>query len=228
MKSLINATLTLLLCIGFVSCSNDDSNEILEAPEAPLKSYTLSRADDGSYSLNQTLSEGITSTLISENGNNEIILNEGYSESNEVNTVLGLVNNEIKIDFVTENAVEIPGISIFDTEVSSTSSVSAKKIDYVTSYDISLLEDGSYQLNFSLTKNVYPTFEYDHELERHQIRLNDGKAKEGVVYSQNYIKFEGQKLNIVFVRRHLVSSLSAKLAKDYEDTVEPPEFEIYD
>lgn len=226
MKSLINATLTLLLSIVLLSCSNDDTNELFEAEPAALKSYTLSRAEDGSYSLNQSLSEGFTSTLISENGNNEIILNEGYSESNEVNAVLGLVNNEIKIDFVTENAVEIPGISIFDTEVNTNSSVSAKKIDYVTSYDISLLEDGSYQLNFSLTKNVYPTFEYNQELERHQIRLNDGKAKEGAVYSQNYTKFEGQKLNIVFVRRQLVSSISAKRANDYEDTVEPPEFEI--
>ena len=57
---------------------------------------------------------------------NEIILNEGYSESQEVNTVLPLVNNEIKIDFVTENSIEIPGITIFDTEINNASSVSAK------------------------------------------------------------------------------------------------------
>ena len=52
-----------------------------------------------------------------------------------------------------------------------------KTVDYVQSYDISLLEDGSYQLNFTLTKNIVPTFEYNEELERHQIRLNDGAAK---------------------------------------------------
>ncbi len=228
MKALINATLTLLLCVGFVSCSNDDTTEIFETEEAPLKSYTLSRSDDGSYSLNQSLSEGITSNIVSTDGKNEIILNEGYSESQEVNTVLPLVNNEIKIDFVTENSIEIPGITIFDTEINNASSVSAKKVDYVQSYDISLLEDGSYQLNFTLTKNIVPTFEYNKELERHQIRLNDGEAKEGITYSQNYIKFEGQKLNIVFVRRQLVSSISAKRANDYADTVEPPEFEIND
>lgn len=209
------------LAIAFTSCSEESITLEELTQEAPLKSYSLSRDLDGTYTLEHTLSEGISSNIINTTDGSEIILNEGGTDVSSKSTALPLINGDIKIDFITENEVKIPGISILDTKTSSTAS--SKDIDYIRSYSISLLEDGSYQLNYELANNYVPTYDYNEALDRHEIILEKGVSAKNN-YSKNYLKFEGQKLNIVFVRKELTTTLGLHSRSRF--IVEPPIFTV--
>lgn len=223
MKNLYKSLAIAAMVIGITSCAEESILIESLSQEAPLKSYSLTTAEDGSYVLEQTLSEGISSTVISNATGNEIILSEGYSDSNTKTSVLPLLNNEIKIDFITENEVAIPGITILDEKTSTTAS--SKNIDYVTDYGISLLADGSYQLDFTLANNFIPTYTYNEELDRHEIILVAAISNENNSFSKNFLKFEGQKLNIVFLRSIKTTTLSATNSSRYYP--EPPVVSVY-
>lgn len=208
--------------IGFTSCSEESviHEELLQ--ETQLKSYSLTSSEDGSFLLEQNLSSGTNARVMSNDFGNEILLSEGFSNTDTKTTVLPLINNEIKIDFITENEIKIPGITILDELISSTTS--SKKIDYVTNYAIHLLKDSSYRLDFSLAKNFIPKFTYNKKLNRHEIILMPKKTKIKNQYSKNFLKQEGEKLNIVFLRSIKTTSLSARRTTRYYP--EPPEIII--
>ncbi|MFC2110415.1 hypothetical protein ACFLRU_00370 [Bacteroidota bacterium] len=196
-KSLAIVVATVaILAISLASCNSDINNE--EAfEEAALKSYTLSRAEDGSYSLEQTLASGeVTSTIVP------------------------LVNNEIKIDFETESSVKIPGLTIFDEPVSSVKGVSYKTRVDLKSYAISKLENGSYDISFKVANFIVPSFSYNEEYDRYEIRLTEGDNNGITDYTENYVKFEREKIKVVFI--HV--STRTTLARDiFQETVGPPE-----
>lgn len=221
MKNFYKSLAIVALAIGFTSCSEDVLVEEF-TQETPLKSYSLSRDIDGSYTLEHTLSDGMSSSITNSTDGSQIILNEGTSSTIEKSDVLPLTNGNIKIDFLTENEVKIPGISILDSKISSTTS--SKEIDYVKSYKISMLEDGTYQLDYTLANNYVPSYDYDEELGKHQIILTKDFSNESNSYSKNYLKFEGQKLNIVFLRLVTTTTLSSKGSSKYYP--EPPEVTI--
>jgi len=222
MKHFFTPLTIITILIGLTSCSEQTSLTETLSQESQLKSYSLTTAEDGSYILEHTLTERTTSTLISTTAGNEIILSDGYSDSSTKTSVLPLVNNEIKIDFISENEVSIPGIKILDEKITTSS---AKKIDYVKDYTVSLLNDGSYELEFSLPNNYIPTYTFNLELNRQEIILIAGISNETNTYSHNFIKFEGEKLNIVFLRAKKSHTLGSKrINRLYYP--EPPELEI--
>ncbi|WP_152285618.1 hypothetical protein [Flavicella marina] len=222
MKNLYKSLAFAAVLIGFTSCSEETTITEELSQEAPLKSYSLSKSDDGSIVLEHTLSSGNTSTVLSGDSGNEIIINEGNGNGGVQSTVLPLINNELKVDFVSNHEVKIPGISILD-DVTSTSA-SSKTIKLVKNYKITLLEDGSYQLDFKLQNNYVASFGFNEELNRHEIYLDPGVSEGKNKYSKNYLKFDGEKLNIVFMRNISTTTLSARSSHKYK--VDPPEFEI--
>jgi len=223
MKTIYKSLAIVALAIGITSCSEDTTIEEF-TQETQLKSYSLSRDVDGSYTLDHSQSDGISSSIMSTDNGSEVLLNEGYSRKASKSTVSPLMNGDIKVEFISENEIKIPGISIFDSKTSSTAS--SKEIDYVKSYKISYLEDGSYQLDYTLADNYTPTYEYNEELERHQIRLEKGIANSKNSFSKNFLKFEGQKLNIVFVRNVITTTLQSR-RRSNTTIVEPPEVNAY-
>jgi hypothetical protein len=218
-----NKTLAIVaMVIGITSCADESTLTETLSQDAQLKSYSLTTAGDGSYILEHTLSDGISSTIISNTSGNEVVLSEGHSDSKNKTSVLPLINSEIKIDFITENEVKIPGITILDEKTYTTAK--SKDIDYVTDYGVSLLTDGSYLLDFTLVNNYIPTYVFNEELDRHEIILVTGISNGNNSYSKNFLKFEGQKLNIVFLRSLTTTTLNAKkIARHYP---EPPEITI--
>lgn len=222
MKNLYKSLAFAAVLIGFTSCSEETTitEELLQ--EVPLKSYSLSKSNDGSIVLEHTLSSGNTSTVLSGENGNEIIINEGSGNGGTKSTVIPLVNNEIKVDFVSNHEVRIPGISILDEKTST--SASAKTIKLVKNYKISLLEDGTYLLEFRLQNNYVATFGYNEELNRNEIYLDPGVSEGKNKYSKKYLKFDGEKLNIVFMRNISTTTLSARIGNKY--IIDPPEFEV--
>ena len=219
MKNIYRSLAIVAMAIGMTSCAEEATLTETLSQEAQLKSYSLTTTEDGSYVLEHTLSEGMSSTVSSNDAGNEIVLSEGHSDSKTKTSVFPLINNEIKIDFITENEVSIPGITILDEKISTTAK--SKNIDYVTDYTISLLADGSYQLDFTLATNFAPTYSYNEKLDRQEIILVAGISNGDNSYSKNFLKFEGQKLNIVFLRSITTTTLSARGATKYYP--EPPE-----
>ena len=217
-KSLAIAALTMTL----TSCAEETTLTEQLSQETQLKSYSLTTTADGSFVLEHTLSEGSSSSILSNDSGNEILISDGYSDSSTKSAVLPLLNNEIKIDFITENEVAIPGIKILDEKISTTAS--SKKIDYVKDYSISLLEDGSYQLNFTLAKNFTVNYAFNQDLNRHEINLVATDSKRKSSYSKKFLKFEGEKLNIVFLRSIKTTTLSSQGRFAY--LPEPPEITI--
>ena len=222
MKTLYKSLAIAVVTIGLTSCADDSALTEQLSQETSLKSYSLSTTDDGHFILEHNLSAGNTATVLNGSEGNEIIISEGSSNSSDNTTVLPLVNNQIKLDFVSNNEVKIPGISILDDKIFTTAS--AKTIKIVKKYKISMLEDGSYQLYFKLKNNFVATFGFNEELNRHEIYLDPGVTEGKNTYSKNYLKFEGEKLNIVFMRNISTTSLSARLNNKYK--VDPPEFEV--
>tara|TARA_B100000809_G_scaffold266925_1_gene333078 strand:+ start:2270 stop:2944 length:675 start_codon:yes stop_codon:yes gene_type:complete len=219
MKLFYKSLAIVALAIGFTSCSEDTTIEEF-TKEAQLKTYSLSRDIDGSYTLEHTLSDGTSSSIISDTNGSEIILSEGTAQKTSKSNVLPLLNGDVKIDFIGNSEIKIPGLSIFDSKTSTTAS--SKTIDYVQAYKISMLEDGSFKLDFKLAKNYTPVYEYNDELGRNEIHLEKGITSGKNRYTKNYLKFEGQKLNIVFVRTVITTTLQAR-RRGNTTIVEPPE-----
>lgn len=193
MKNLIKSITLFALAIFVTSCNNDTVSEE-NLGEAPLVSYSLSRSEDGTYSLEQTLASGETSTEI-----------------------VPLVNNEIKVDFETQNSIKIPGLTIFDEKISTEKGVSNKtKVD-LKSYKFTKLDNGSYDLSFEVAGFIVPEYSYNEEFSRYEVLLNEGDNDGVVNFSKNFTKFEGEKLQIVFV--HVNNNTT--LAKSRR-TVGPP------
>jgi len=222
MKTFYKSLAIAALTIGLTSCTDDSALTEELSQEAQLKSYSLSTSEDGNFILEHSLSEGNTATVLSGSDGNEIIISEGSSNTNSNTAVLPLVNNKIKLDFISNHKIKIPGISILDDKIFTTAS--AKNIKIVKNYKISMLEDGSYQLDFKLKNNFVATFGFNEELNRHEIYLDPGVTEGKNAYSKNYLKFEGEKLNIVFMRNISTTTLSARSIRRYYP--DPPIFEV--
>jgi hypothetical protein len=227
MKTTIKVILMAFLMSNLQSCSTGESNTLNE-DENPLKSYTLSRDSNGSYSLEQHLNSGVTSTIVPNERGNVIIFSQGEDAAFTKNKITSMENNDVKIEFLTENHIQIPGITIINENALTTLNKTNEDIKYIKSYKIKMSEDGSYLLHCTLENGYYPTYEYNKEKERHQIRLNPGEIKENQTsFSKKYTKFEGEKLNIIFVRKAFVNT-SSKMNRRQMDFPEPPEFYIID
>lgn len=197
MKNLIKSIAVFALAIIVTSCNNDSIQEE-NLGDSPLVSYSLSRSEDGTYSYEETFASGETTT-----------------------TIVPLVNNEVKIDFETQNSTSIPGLSIFDKKVTTKKGVSNKtKVD-LKSYKLIKLNNGTYQIKFKVAGFIVPKFSFNEEYSRYEILLDEGDNNGVVNYSENYTKFEGEKLQIVFVHVNNNRTLAKRDA-----VVGPPVIEI--
>lgn len=197
MKNLIKSIALFALTIIVTSCNNDSISEE-NLGDAPLVSYSLSRSEDGTYSLEETLASGETTT-----------------------TIVPLANNEVKIDFETQNSNYIPSLSIFDKKVTTKKGVSNKtKVD-LKSYKLTKLDNGTYDVAFKVAGFIVPEFSYNEEFSRYEILLAEGDNNGVVEYSKNYTKFEGEKLQIVFVHVNNNTTLARRDA-----VIGPPVIEI--
>ncbi len=227
MKTTIKVIAMAFLMLAFQGCSEAESNNLNEN-ENPLKSYTLSRDSNGSYSLEQQLNDGVISTIVPNEKGNVIIFSQGENATFTKNNITSMENNDVKIEFLTENHVQIPGITIINENAFSTFNKTKEDVKYVKSYKIKMSEDGSYLLQYTLEDGYYPTYEFNEEKERYQIRLNQGEIKENQTsFSKKYTKFEDEKLNIIFVRKAFINATS-KMNRRQLDFPEPPEFYIID
>jgi len=225
MKNYIKTLALAMLVIGVSSCSSDNDTDALN-PEAPLKSYTLSRDANGSYNLEHTVADGISSSIVNDKGTNNIHLSPGNSNSNTKNAALALENGEIKIDFVTQTSLNIPGLKLIDDDITTAKGKANKETSYLKSHAISLLEDGTYQVDFTVANNVQVSFEYNETYKRHQVRLQIGDNNSVTSYSKNYIKLQGEKLTIAFV--HVKTSTLGSKSLDEEEEIGPPIYETHD
>ncbi|MGB2127868.1 MAG: hypothetical protein ACPHXR_00185 [Flavicella sp.] len=225
MTTKIKILFMVILLSLFQSCSELESDN-LNKNESPLKSYTLSRDVNGSYTLEQHLNDGIISKIVPNQILNEIIFEEGKDDVITQTSITPSQNNDVRIEFLTENHIQIPGITVYESDKATTYNKTTKDINYVKSYEMKMMQNGSYELKYTLKQGYYPTYEYNKEKERHQIRLNQGEIKENQTsFSKNYIKFEGEKLNIIFVRKSFINS-TTEMNRRQLDFPEPPEFEI--
>ncbi len=208
-KAILLLSLSSLLGV-FYSCSNDDTQlEESVSSEMPLKSYTLSKDANGSYTLDYNVADGIDTEISKSSGVNNVLLNKGTNTTNNNSTKLNLENDQLTVDFITENGVDIPSIGLLDTPLTSTANkgtTMGKSPNDLTSYQISLLENGEYLLEFTLSDNSVPSFEFNEAENRHEVVIREGDNKGVNSYSKKYTKLEDVQLRIIFVYMHTYNS----------------------
>ena len=220
LSNLLKGITLVAFAIAFTACSNDNDSEIATS-QIPLKSYTLSRDADGSYTLEHNVANGITSSLNSANGVNDILLLDGNSASSYNSVQIPLVNNEIKVNFLSNALYKIPGLTIIDEPIVLRKGTSNKKDDsFLESYSITQNENGNYTLDFTVDDNVVASFSYNEEFARHEIRLEPGDDNGVTTYSQNYTKLADEALIIAF--KHIRNTSTGSKLIRLDKPVGPP------
>ena len=199
------ASFTLLLS----SCSTNETLVTEEQSLDLLKTYTINRDADGSYSLDYILNGNAeTENVIDNNTNtNNIYLYSSDSQSSRrVTQDLTIDGTQITVGFVDTNSNNSPEITIIDDNVTTLAKTSDNKM--LNEYSISSNEDGTYTLDFSVNSKVRVDFVFNEEIDTYEIHLEEGKTGESN-FSRVLEKEDGKALKFDFVN-HISNNTTAK------------------
>jgi hypothetical protein len=198
-----NFKLTLSLFVFtlvFASCTtNENLIEDSAATLNLLESYTLSKNESGIYAMDYTISDKATSQLIrnKKDNTNDFYL---YSSSNQAqkyyNEEFSITNNELNIGFIDTNSPNQSSIKVIDDNI-----VFAKGDEndgLLNSYSITKNENKTYDLSFSVNKDVEVDFVFNEELDIYEIHLLKNKGTQ-VDFTKTFTKKAGNALRIDFV-----------------------------
>ena len=182
----------------FTSCSSEETVLDLNAPTNQLlKSFTIKKDLNGAYSLNFDLNEEATVDKVYDDHTNtsQFVL---YSSNNEGKTKISegvqITDSQLKIGIVDTNTDDKPSITITDDNISFGKGNS----EALKSYEIKSMDDGTYQLDFSVKKNITVDFVYNDTNDTYEVHLDNGNNKE-TSYSSTFDREEGKSLRIDFV-----------------------------
>ena len=210
MKNLILSACASVLFLGLTSCSNDESldNVNLEAQAKSLKSYKVKKDINGRYSIDYTLNSNTTSETVKGNGSSDIYLYAGEVAGKEKhNENLSLENNQLSVNFV-ENSKTKTSFIVEDENILLAKGENNNKFLQEHSFYV---EDNIVQLDFKVRKGINVTFVYNELNDIYEVHLKQGKSN-GVSFSKNFVKNDGNPLKIDFVNHLNTSSRGEELA----------------
>lgn len=181
MKSIISLFLVVLL---FASCSSDDDINQQESTSL-LKSYTLIRNSNGSYSIDYNLADNAYIDVINDiaSNTNELHLFSGdVSVRKSINKSLLQEDEHLNINFLEEGYLS-SALSLEDKGFISDIGESSYLIE---SYSIT--NEGDYfRVDFKVKEGIAVTYVFNEVLNTYEIHLQEGVSK-GVEYTKTYVK----------------------------------------
>ena len=176
MKKLTTSFLVILLALNFTSCS--DNEVITEQPqENLLKSFKLQRDASGRYSLDYEVADNTDAISVKNEANktNEIYLrNSDDIQQKARSSEFKLDNNKLKIGFVDANTDKRANISVEDENITFGKN---NEGEFLSTYSVKGNEDGTYQLDFAVNKNVKTEFVFNEAINTFEIHLSNGKSE---------------------------------------------------
>lgn len=204
MKNFNLFALLASLTLVFSSCSTNETLLPEEQSIDLLKTYTIKKDANGSYSLDYDLNgDAKTEIVVDEttNTNNVYLYSSDNQTSRRATQELVIDGAELKIGFVDTSSDNLPQISIFDD---NTTLANNKLKDYSISSNL----DGTYTLDFSVNSKVRVDFVFNEETKNYEVHLEEGKSKQ-VNFSRVLEKIDGEPLKFDFVN-HLSTNNVAK------------------
>ena len=204
--------ITLCALMMLTSCETNEENLNIE-PETALRSYKISRDAQGKYSIDYEVNENVTveSVKNAESNANEFYLSKGkVAVENQLEIPLVLDNNVLEAKFYDETSVA-KGFIIEDDEILLARG--EENNEYLQSYSIESLEDGSYQVEFIVKEGVAVSYNYNEQEDIYEINLKEGIAKT-LEHSVTYVK-TGKELKIDFVNFYTETSAKSTAARRF-------------
>lgn len=204
MKKAINTVFTLLLVIGFTSCQTSEGIEGVDVSAKLLKSYSVKRDASGSYSLDYKLANGTAAESVQENNTNQVNLYASDFQSRAINSQdLNNDNGNMNIEFVNTDLNTKSQITIIDDQIYTKEAIGRK---FLSDYSITKNENGTFQLDFNVKKNVAVSFTYNKVAAVYEIHLEKGKATTAT-FSRTFTNENGEDLKVDFVN-HLANNFA--------------------
>ena len=197
MKKFTTFLLVISFTFSFTSCSD---NEVIteQSQEKLLKSFKLERDASGRYSLDYEVADNTSAISVKniENKTNEIYLRNSDDVQQRAHTnEFMLDNNKLRIGLVDANTNKRANISVEDENI-----ILAKDNgdQFLSTYSVKGNEDGTYQLDFKVNKNVKVEFVYNESIDTFEVHLSKGKGDDNQFSRALEISEKGT-LNIDFV-----------------------------
>lgn len=190
----------LLLLLSFTplffsSCSSDDAITS-DSESKMLESYVIKRNANGSYTLKHNVSQGVNTVYNDDEKNNDVILFfDGKSTQTEFKHDYLMTNNELNINFSSENNSYQPKIKLIDDN-------SNQKSDFglLNDYEMVQNSNGTITLNYVVKPGVNVIYGFDNNENINEIRLVEDSAATQTTYSKVYIKEPNSILKIDFIQ----------------------------
>lgn len=205
----IATAFTLLLS----SCTKEESIEQDDMNAKMLESYVIKRNTNGSYSLTYQVSNGVNTAMYG-GAYNEVQL---YFDKNNTQKTFSkdytVLDNELNIEFVTENSTFSPKIRIYDDNTVNESSRGTYGL--LNDYSMSEDEDGSIVLNYDVEEGVGVNIEYNDVDKVHNIYLTPNTGNGQNSFSNHFSREDDGSLKIDFVQPNDSNARGAEEA-DYK------------
>ena len=197
MKKIKFLTLATIITLVFTSCSNEESLPSEDQNMNLSKTYKVKRDATGAYSVYSTDNTQIDRVLTEVDNTKLFFLSNGNSQSNKISSQEVLIdNNKLKVGFIDANTDDKKFITIEDDNITlqSKSNINKKLADY----GIEENEDGTYNLDFTVKKNVDVSFVYNEEINTYEVHLEEGASSTNS-FSRTLESKDGKILKLDFV-----------------------------
>ena len=211
MKNFNLLALATVFSLVLSSCSSNEELLPQETSTDLLKSYTVKRDKNGSYSLDYRLSDN---AIAQNNKNiksntNEVYL---YSSDNRLSARnesqgLSIENNKLKVGFVDTNSGRTPQIIVEDENIVMSRDSSDDRL--LDDYSITGNEDGTYDLVFNVKNKVEVDFVFNEEENVYEIHLEKVNGTESN-FERTFTKDEGVDLKIAFVNHFQTGTFASR------------------
>ena len=149
--------LLLITPLFLVSCTNDETIDDLNTNKNMLESYAIKRNANGSYTLTHVVSEGVQSIYNDDVKLNEVqLFYDGKALDKTFTHNYNIIDNELNINFLSENRTFQPKIKIIDDSPSERG-----VYGLLNDYTVSENANGTIKLQFEVDPGVSVAYSYN-------------------------------------------------------------------
>lgn len=205
MKKLSIVSSILAVVLTMSSCSTNEETLDVQ-PEALIKNVSFERGENGEYSLDYDLNSGAAANISNNEELNGKTLDVFADESSSASSNREFLSNKesfrLGINNRESNSKSV--ITVHDNDIKFSRGGNDKD-DHLQNYKVSVNEDGGFDLDFKVKKDITVDFQYNEDLGEYEIHLVPGTADE-TEFSRTFEKKEGEDLVIAFVNHYTNSS----------------------
>lgn len=213
MKKLSVSLLAVIIALSFGSCTMNDTDPYVAPQEPLLKKAKLKRDASGAYSVDYVVADKTISNkrLDASSLTNEIHLSKvNHNTNSNLKEDFKLNKNKLNIGFVDGETGKRTKISVGDENIKL---AKGKSTEFLKTYELSINEDGTVQLDFEVNDNIKTDFQYNDKKETYEIHLSKGTSNESK-FSRTFTANKNDKpLKLDFVNHHKL--LGKGLASEY-------------